>query len=400
MRIGMVGLGKLGLPCALAMESKGHEVRGWDAGSIPVKILESRSLPYEEKGAQELLANTSISLMPPGELSKWADIVFVAVQTPHLHEYEGVTELPDSREDFYYGFLEEAVKSVGNARLVVVISTVLPGTMGRRIRRHALNQFAYNPYFIAMGTCIPDFLYPEFVIVGSEDHDALQVLREFYATIHSKPVFATTVKNAELIKVVYNTYISTKIGFINMVMEVCEKIGANVDDVSDALALATDRIISTKYLRGGMGDGGGCHPRDNIAMSWLARTLGLSYDWCGEIMKARQEQTRWLAGLVETEARMRNLPVCITGISFKAGTNIMVGSPAILMKSMTRLATKIFDPHCGYTGFPTEPHVFVIGTNHPEFAALKFPRRSVVIDPWGYIGDQEGVVVRRIGRCE
>ena len=90
-----------------------------------------------------------------------------------------------------------------------------------------------------------------------------------------------------------------KIVFANVLMEICHKTGANVDEVTDALKLANDRLISGKYFTGGMGDGGACHPRDNIALSWLSRKLNLSFDWFENIMLARQKQTEWLANLME-----------------------------------------------------------------------------------------------------
>jgi UDPglucose 6-dehydrogenase len=138
----------------------------------------------------------------------------------------------------------------------------------------------------------------------------------------------TTIKTAELTKVAYNTFIGLKIAFGNTMMEICEKTGADVDDLVDALSLATERVISPAYLRGGMGDGGGCHPRDNIALSWLARELGLSYDLFEALMICRERQTEWLADLIPAGE------VEIQGKAYKPGTNLTVGSPALLMASM------------------------------------------------------------------
>lgn len=331
MKIGMIGLGKLGLPVALATEAAGHEVAGYDPSPVVAGIRESGRLPYVEQDAQALLDQTKLRFEEPEWIAEWADLIFVAVQTPHQPEFEGTTRLTDERADFDYSFLERAVASVYEASCpIVVISTVLPGTMERlQVARNLL----YNPFFIAMGTTIPDFRNPEFVLVGTDGaHPG--PLREFYATVHDRPVFVTTVKTAELTKVAYNTFIGLKIAFANTMMELCEKTGADVDDLVDALSLADRRIISSAYMRGGMGDGGGCHPRDNIALSWLARELGLSYDLFGALMECRERQTAWLADLVGAYHASDWADVQLLGKAYKPNTALTVGSPSTLLANI------------------------------------------------------------------
>ncbi len=143
-------------------------------------------------------------------------------------------------------------------------------------------------------------------------------------------MYRTGLENAELIKVLYNTFISTKIAFANTAMELCHRLpGTDVDAVMGALKLGGDRIISTAYLDGGMGDGGGCHPRDNIALSHLARRLDMSFDWFENIMLQRERQTDWLADLVAREAGA--LPICVLGRAFKPGCSVETGSPSRLL---------------------------------------------------------------------
>lgn len=329
MKIGFVGLGKLGLPVALAIESAGHEVYGIDTDPGVWEILRTRKLPYLEQDAQALLRNSKIDVTDSRHLSEWADLIFVAVQTPHKPEYEGITPLPKERADFDYSWLRKAVSAVSGAKQIVIVSTVLPGTLEREIAPIVdLETVLYNPSFIAMGTTIPDFRDPEFVLVGSDGCHPGQ-LEKLYASIHEAPVFVTTIKTAELTKVAYNTFIGLKIVFANAMMEICEKIGADVDDLTDALSLATRRLMSPAYMRGGMGDGGGCHPRDNIALSWLARELGLSFDIFEAMMLARERQTEWLAELLEQEANGELVQVL--GMSYKPETALTVGSPALLL---------------------------------------------------------------------
>lgn len=406
MKIGFLGLGKLGLPCALAAEGKGHEVFGCDINEQVLDRIRARVVPYREEGAQEALSESRLQITPLSGLVSQSEIIFVAIQTPHEKEYEGVTRLPDERVDFDYTALRSGIKALadeinsqpGGCRTVAVISTVLPGTMEREIKP-LLNprvRLCYNPFFIAMGTTMHDFLHPEFVLLGVEDETAAREVESFYATIHDAPVYRTGVANAELIKVAYNTYIGMKIVFANTMMEICHKTGASSDKVTNALRLADKRLMSGAYLHGGMGDGGGCHPRDNIALSWLARKLGLSFNFFEALMQARERQTEWLADLMEEH----DLPKVVLGKSFKPESNITVGSPAVLLANI--LAERghevtVFDPHID--GDPPEfgPSVFLVGTRHADFFRMRFPPGSVVIDPWRYIPDAEGVTVIRVG---
>jgi len=337
MRVGFVGLGKLGLPVALAVEAAGHEVRGYDPSEQVQNTLTTRQLPYMEEGAQELLTRTRIKILHPDVLAEWADLIFVAVQTPHQPEFEGTTRLPDERADFNYQYLAQAIYSARKAKTLVVISTVLPGTIEKLGFGHYPN-LLYNPFFIAMGTTIPDFRNPEFVLVGTNGASPA-ILDKFYATIHQRPVFVTTIRTAELTKVAYNTFIGLKIAFANTMMELCEKTGADVDDLVDALSLADKRLLSPAYLRGGMGDGGGCHPRDNIALSWLAREHNLSFDLFDALMVCRERQTEWLAELIGEEifldlASDGDGEVEIMGKAYKPGTNLTVGSPSALLANI------------------------------------------------------------------
>ncbi|MFH1769188.1 MAG: hypothetical protein ABH833_00800, partial [Parcubacteria group bacterium] len=223
----------------------------------------------------------------------------------------------------------------------------------------------------------------------------------FYSTIHKRPVFTTSIITAELIKVVYNTYISSKIAFINTVMEVAHKTGADVDAVSDALSLATERIISPKYMRGGAGDGGSCHPRDNIALSWLARKLDLSYDYFEHIMIAREKQTEWLANILYKKQKEVQMPIVILGKAFKKETNLTVGSPTILLANILSEKTsnfRMYDPWVDKENFIPYKAVYFIGMNHDEFKDFKFPKDSIVIDPWAITKKQKGVELIKIGR--
>jgi UDPglucose 6-dehydrogenase len=411
MNVGFIGLGKLGLPVALSIESKGHTVCGYDVNPDVYKYVEQREIPYQEAGTPELLKTTNIQMLDSVKaVVEQSEIIFVPIQTPHDPMYEGVTRLPDERVDFNYEYLvdgmhqiNDAVRVLGQDRIVVIISTVLPGTIDRYIRPWLSPhlKLAYNPFFIAMGTTRADFENPEFVLLGMDDPDAANEVEGFYGTIHSKPVFKTSIRNAELIKVAYNTFISSKISIITTLQQVCEYTGCDIDAVSDAFALATDRLISTKYLRGGMPDGGHCHPRDNIALSWLSRTLGLKYDWFENIMLQREATCDWYADLIADYLKMYNLPVVIMGDAFKRGTNLIGGSPSRLLQEILKergVKFDVFDPYTSDTVFHYGRAIYFVACNHEYFESIGYPAGSVVVDPWGITGEQKDVIVHKLGR--
>ena len=416
MRIAWIGLGKLGAPCALALNVHGgHEVHGYDTDSRVAAYLQRQEpYPHREEGIQELLDANTIRMHSTLDAAvEQADVVFLAVQTPHAAEYGGETPVPDTTADFEYGYLIDAVRGVVRAVsdrpgvTLVVISTVLPGTMNRVVKPLLPPNITlvYNPFFIAMGTTVADYMRPEFVLIGVDEPGPVAVLREIYGKLHDEPLHVVSIESAELTKVAYNTFISMKIVFANTIMEICDKTGADCDQVIDGLTLATDRVISPAYLRGGMGDGGGCHPRDNIAMSHLAQRLDLSFDLMGTVSRARDAQARYLADLAARWAALTRLPVAVVGRAYKPGTDLTMGSPAVLLHHLLLAehpAVKVAannDVHVdGISPSGTAPHVFVVGTKHEEHGTVRWPAGSVVIDPFGYLEPQPDITYIPVGR--
>jgi UDPglucose 6-dehydrogenase len=411
MNIGFLGLGKLGLPCALAIEQKGHTIYGFDINNKVKNILETKELPYREEGAEELLKNHNIIWSDLSEMVKNSDIIFVPIQTPHSEKYEGITRIPEERVDFDYSFLKDGMKKLSEEierqsteKIVVIISTVLPGTIRNQIKPLLSPnvKLCYNPFFIAMGTTINDFMNPEFILFGVDDENAYNVVSEFYSSLHNKPVYKCTIEEAEMIKVSYNTFITMKVCLANTIMELSHKLdNINCDNVMKGLFMANQRLISTKYLLGGMGDGGGCHPRDNIALSWLAQKKNLSFDWYDNLMECREKQTEWMGDLIIEQMKLHNLPITILGKTFKKETNLIVGSTAILLKNILdekNIQVNNFDPWVD-SGEPplNEPSIFFIGTNHDIFLNYRFPEGSVVIDPWRFIKEQNNVKLISVG---
>lgn len=402
--VGFIGLGKLGLPCAAALSVVGKKkIIGYDINPKIRDYVLSCSVPYQEARIEEFLPNADITVADSIEdVIIASEIVFIAVQTPHDPMYEGVSLVPDSKKDFNYEYLRSVVLEISNALekhpekkvMIVVISTVLPGTMqsivlpilrkfGERV------EFCYNPFFIAMGTTIPDYLNPEFILIGSERSDSANKLAKFYREIISAPAKPMKIESAELAKVAYNTFIGFKIVFANTLGEIVDVRGGDVDEITDALASASSRLMSKRYLSAGMADGGGCHPRDQIAMSWLADDANLSTDIFGWLAKARDRQTERQAELIKRIHEESKLPVVILGKAYKADINLVVGSPALLLSSILesmKVQHTFYDPYivdCNI--MPTSPAVFFVATNHSIFKELALPKKSIAIDPWGNI---------------
>jgi UDPglucose 6-dehydrogenase len=416
MKVGFLGLGKLGLPVALAIESKGHYVCGTDISLDTLENIKKKKIGYKEIWVEDYLKNTKLDVFDIKGVVKNSDIIFVPIQTPHEEKYEGITRIPKERADFNYEYLingmkelSEEIEKQGKDKIVIIISTVLPGTIRSRIKP-ILNdkvKLCYNPFFIAMGSTMRDFLHPEFVLFGVDDLDAYKLCKDFYKSITNAPLYETTIENAELIKVSYNTLISTKIAFSNTIMELCHKLpNTNVDDVTNALKLANRRLISGYYMDGGMGDGGGCHPRDNIAMSYLSDKLEISHNWFEHIMKQRENQTDWLADLIIDSSN--GMKINILGKSFKAESNLTLGSPALLLQNVLKekkieiniwdpIVDKNFEEYSKKYNWNKQPQLFFVATKHEEFNKFPFHKGSIVIDPWRYITVSGDIKLIRIG---
>jgi UDPglucose 6-dehydrogenase len=270
------------------------------------------------------------------------DIVFIAVQTPHEAEYDGsqpTAHLPN--RDFDYSTVRQVLTDiapwVAPETLVVLISTVLPGTVRREFATLVPARFIYNPYLIAMGSVEWDMVNPEMVIIGTEDGSETgdaSLLIDFYRTMmQNDPRYVVgTWDEAECIKVFYNTFISAKIGLVNMIQDVAVLQGnINVDVVTGALAHSDMRIMSPKYMTAGMGDAGPCHPRDNIALRYLAEQLDLGYDLFDAIMTAREKQARLMARALVQQAERYDLPIYIHGMAYKPNVSYTEGSYSLLV---------------------------------------------------------------------
>lgn len=369
MKIGFIGVGKLGKDAAEVMYECGHDVLGYDV-----------------KTMSETKINMTTSIM---DVCKHGEIIFIAVPTPHHPDYDGrnpTSHLPN--KDFDYSIVKEVLtevnKHTSKEQLVVLISTVLPGT----IRREFINlcdnfRFIYNPYLIAMGTVKWDMVNPEMIIIGTEDGsftgDA-KILLDFYKTFIKEGTRyeVGTWDEAEGIKIFYNTFISTKVALVNMIQDVAEKIGnMNVDVVTGALERSTYRILGPAYMKAGMGDGGGCHPRDNIALRYMVEKLDLKYDLFDAIMEAREKQAMNMANKLVLLSKEYNLPIVILGKSYKPDVEYIDGSSSILVGYYVEETNNKVE----YDLEQLIPAIYLLG-HYGKHHDYDFPEGSVVLDPW------------------
>jgi len=389
MRIGFIGLGKLGLDCAEVMAEK-YTVHGYDIyprTSELVKVCET-----------------------PKEMVDNSDWIFIAVQTPHAEGYDG--SVPSSHmepKDFGHDAVKDAIRMVNEhateSKQVVLISTVLPGTTRREFYSmlDSKHQFLYNPYLIAMGSVKWDFANPEMVMIGTETGDPAEMsdLIELYRPLmQNNPRYVTgTWDECEAIKIFYNTFISAKVGLANMIQDFAMKIGnINVDVVTDALAQINMRIMGPKYMTAGMGDAGACHPRDNIALRWLADKYDIGYDMFDTIMGAREVQAKNLAQFLVDNSNGK--PIVIHGKAYKPDVEYCIGSYSTLIgfyvEEMGRSVVyldPLADNLVNVVESINEPSIVLMAHNRfitygytgnvqDDAFYCDIPAGSVIVDPW------------------
>lgn len=399
-KVAMIGVGKLGQACAEVM-AKHYPTVGYDV--LPRSPSNFEMVPSIEKAVKE------------------SNMIFVAAPTPHDPMYDGrqpTHHLPN--KDFDYtivkNILDEVNKYSDRSKLVVLISTVLPGTVRKELDPRITNaRFVYNPYLIAMGTVAWDFVNPEMLMIGTDDGsetgDAKELIDFYKPMMENNPRYIVgTWDECECIKIFYNTFISAKLSLVNMIQDVAQKQGnIDVDVVTNALKESDQRIMGPRYMTAGMGDGGACHPRDNIALRYMAENLGLGYDMFDAIMMAREVQAENLA----KELLRHKLPVVIVGKAYKPHVHYEDGSYSILVGYyVEKHGAKVYydDPYTNDKP-PADlgPATYLLG-HDPETTFLGcldpdpekktemiFPAGSVIVDPWRKCPDVAGCKVIHYG---
>jgi UDPglucose 6-dehydrogenase len=405
--IGFIGLGKLGLDAAEVF-AEHYTVRGYD--------IEPRS-------------SECIKVCDLQEVIQHSDWIFIAVPTPHASGYDGSVpsnhlEPKDFERTAVIDVIDEINRNATNKKRIVLISTVLPGTTRRYFvsRLDSHHEFLYNPYLIAMGSVKWDMVNPEMIIIGSEDgnEDVLtgKLIELYQPLMENNPrIVIGTWEECEAIKIFYNTFISAKIGLVNMIQDFAMKIGnINVDVVTDALSASTQRIMGPKYMIAGMGDAGACHPRDNIALRWLAEEYDIGYDMFDTIMQAREQQAKNLANFLVVHAQKYNLPIVIHGKAYKPDVAYCIGSYSTLIGFYVVAAghrayyvDPLADDTVDVVNDFHEPAVVLmahnravtysnVDGNHADHFYYDIQPGSVIVDPWRRLPvDMPGMTVVHYG---
>lgn len=390
-KIGFIGLGKLGLDCAEVF-AEYYETRGYDIH------------PRESKSVEVCSVEDTVNL---------SDWIFIAVPTPHSEGYDG--SVPSSYKepkDFGHEAVLDAIEKINRSAVgskkVVLISTVLPGTTRRKFitALDSKHQFLYNPYLIAMGSVKWDMVNPEMVMIGTKDGDrtalANELIEIYRPMMKNNPRYVVgTWDECEAIKIFYNTFISAKVGLVNMVQDFAMRIGnINVDVVTDALANSTMRIMGPKYMTAGLGDSGACHPRDNIALRWLAEEYEIGYDLFDTIMHAREVQAKNLAHFLIDQKVDDKMPIIIHGKAYKPDVPYCIGSYSTLIGYYLKEEEQehyYVDPQAddpvGVIKEIGRPSVVLMshnrnvtygytGANAQDYFYCDIPAGSVIVDPW------------------
>jgi UDPglucose 6-dehydrogenase len=340
MKLSIIGLGKLGAPMAAVMAHKGHVVVGVDVNADYVAAIQNGHAPLKETGLEEMIQANRERLSATvnyEEAVLGTDATFIIVPTPSD---------PDGR--FSLRNVMIAAEKIGAAlrkkqgwHLVVLSSTVMPGATGGKLlpalEAHSGKKcgegfgLCYNPEFIALGSVIRDMLNPDMILIGESDERSGEILERLYTGVcDSNPhIRRMNHVNAELTKISVNTFVTTKISYANMLAQVCETLpGADVDVVTSAIGC--DSRIGQKYLKGALGYGGPCFPRDNLAFSALARGNGVPPILAEATHQLNQSQAPRLAKWI-----LARLPeggtVGVMGLSYKPNTEVIEESQGLAL---------------------------------------------------------------------
>jgi UDPglucose 6-dehydrogenase len=336
MRITMVGSGYVGLVSGACFADFGHQVVCVDKDARKIDALLAGKMPIYEPGLADLVARNVAAdrLSFSTDLAanvKGADAVFIAVGTP--------SRRGDGHADLSYVFAaaEEIAKAIDHFTVVVTKSTVPVGTgdeVERIIGEYAADvEFAVvsNPEFLREGAAIDDFKRPDRIVIGSENDRAAEVMRQIYRPLYlnAAPILVTTRRTAELIKYAGNAFLATKITFINEIADLCEKVGADVQDVARGIGL--DKRIGSKFLHAGPGYGGSCFPKDTLALLKTSQDYDAPQRIVEAVVTVNDNRKRAMGRKIITAmgGEVRGKTVAVLGLTFKPNTDDMRDSPAI-----------------------------------------------------------------------
>lgn len=311
MRVGVVGLGYVGLITALVLAEKEHVVVGVDVDQGKVEELRCNRSPFYEPGVEDLLAKNRVTYTTDYSALGEVDLAFIAVSTPTVGG------------KIYLDHVFSAAKSLGEVlrreAVVVVKSTVVPGT-ARKVGEVSGRRVVSNPEFLREGNAINDTLHPDRVVVGSSDREAGDRVERLWEFTGS-PVVRTSLEEAELVKYASNSFLAVKVSFINEMANLCEAL-PDCDVEVVARVMGMDRRIAPYFLKAGLGFGGSCFPKDTLAISNFARERGEDLRLVEAAIQVNQlRPTRAVESLREMMGGLTGRRICILGVAFKPETD-------------------------------------------------------------------------------
>ena len=338
MKIAMIGTGYVGLVSGACFSEFGVEVVCVDKDEEKIERLKAGECPIYEPGLENLVANNvaanrlSFTTNLPSAV-KGADAVFIAVGTPSRRG-GGHADL-----SYVYGAAKEVAEAIDGYTVIVTKSTVPVGT-GREVKRIVAEtrpdadfDVASNPEFLREGAAISDFMRPDRVVIGTETKRAAEVLSELYRPLYllETPIVQTTLETAELTKYAANTFLATKITFINEFADLCEKVGANVQDVARGIGL--DGRIGNKFLHAGPGYGGSCFPKDTLALVQTAKDAGAPIRIVETVVDINEKRKTQMAEKVIAACggSVADKTIAVLGLTFKPDTDDMRDSPSLII---------------------------------------------------------------------
>lgn len=336
MRVAMIGTGYVGLVSGACFSEFGHDVTCVDMDKGKIDRLNKGEIPIYEPGLNRLVESNAGAgrLHFTTDLKAAvgnAEVVFIAVGTPSRRG-DGHADL-----SYVYAAAEEIAKAASNTAIVVNKSTVPVGTgrevegIIRRVRPGTDIEVASNPEFLREGAAIGDFMRPDRVIIGTVSERARDVMRRLYRPLSliEVPILFTSRETAEIIKYATNSFLATKITFINEVADLCDKVGADVHDVARGIGL--DGRIGRKFLHPGPGYGGSCFPKDTLALVRTAEAVGSPIRIVETVVAVNDARKKAMAERIATAAGgdVKGKVIAILGLAFKPDTDDMRESPAL-----------------------------------------------------------------------
>ena len=387
MKIAIIGTGYVGLVTGICLADLGNSVICYDIDKEKIKQLQNNKTPIYEYGLEELLKklNTSKKIIftnnPEKAISK-SDLIFIAVGTPQ--QKNGSVNL-----SFVKNVARTIGKFINGYTIIINKSTVPVGTaklVKKIISRYTNKNFDViaNPEFLREGDAIKDFTNPERIIIGAESEKARKIINKLYQSFNC-PILNTSLETAEMIKYASNAFLATKISFINEIANVCEKINANVDEVSYGMGL--DERIGNNFLKAGIGYGGSCFPKDIKALQNIALSNNYNFKLLKSVIQVNNDQKKLLAEKIRDILKnLNNKKICLWGLAFKPDTDDFRESAAIdLIKLFQKenVAISVYDPKINYEKFESRNNFKnKINFYTNKYDALKNCDALIIVTEW------------------